>query len=97
MTQIDKEVERQKSNIEENKDTIEKNILPRAEDYDEDSSCSYMSMYRLDSSEEGSKSLSNWTPTVVVHNASLPMHVEEVHSSPITKKVMYELRSVVQE
>ena len=35
--------------------------------------------------------------TIVIHNAPLPMHVEEVHSSPITKKVPSERHSVVQE
>lgn len=56
-----------------------------------------MSMYNLDFGEEGSDFLSNRTPTVVIHNAPLSMHVEEVHSSPITEKVLSERHSVVQE
>jgi hypothetical protein len=56
-----------------------------------------MSMYNLHYREEDSEFLSNQTPTIVLHNAPLPMHVEEVHSSPITKKVPSESHSMVQE
>ena len=84
MIQIDKEAERQKYNIEKNKVAIEWKILPRVEDYEDDSSSSSMSMYNLDSSEKDSEFLSNWTPIVVLHNAPLLIHMEEVHSSPIT-------------
>ena len=54
-------------------------------------------MYNLDSSEDGSEFLSNQTPTIVIHNTALLMHVEEVHSSPITKKVPSKRHSMVQE
>ena len=37
------------------------------------------------------------TPTIVIHDAPLPMHMEEVHSSPITEKVPSERHSVIQE
>lgn len=94
--QVDKEVERQKSKIEKNKVATKWKILPRVEDCEEDSSYSSMSMYSLDSGEEGSYFLSNRTPTVVIHNSPLPMHVEEVHSSPLTEKVPSERHSVVQ-
>ena len=47
-----------------------------------------MSMYSLDFGEECLEFISNWTPIVVIHNAPLPMHVDEVHNSPITKKVL---------
>jgi hypothetical protein len=56
-----------------------------------------MSMYSLDSDEEDSKFLSNKTPTIVLHNGPLPMHVEEVHSSPITNNVPSERHYVVQD
>ena len=44
MIQIDKEDERQKSKIERNKVSMDWNILPRAKDYEKDSSSSSMSM-----------------------------------------------------
>ena len=52
-------------------------------------------MYSLDSSEEGSKFLSSWTPTIVIHHTPLLMHEEEVYSSPITKKVPFKRQSMV--
>ena len=54
-------------------------------------------MYSLDFGEEVSDFLSNWTPTVVIHNAPLLMHVEEVHNSHITENVLSERNPVVQE
>ena len=42
-------------------------------------------MYNIDSSEEGSYFLSIQTPIVVRHNNPLPMHEEEINSSPITR------------
>ena len=57
MIQVDKEVERQRANIEKNKVTIERNILPRVEDCEENLSSSSMSMYSLDYDEDGSKFL----------------------------------------
>jgi hypothetical protein len=56
-----------------------------------------MSMHRLDSNGEDSKFLSNRSPIVVLHNAPLPIHMEEVHSSPITKNISSERHYVVQE
>ena len=97
MIQIDKEAERQKSMIERNKVAMERNIIPKVEECEEDSLSSSMSMYNLDSSEEESKFLSNWTPTIFIDNAPLSMHVEEVHSSPITEKVPSERNSMAQE
>ena len=52
MIQIEKEVERQKSKMERNKVVMERKILPSIEDYEEDSSTSYMSMYSLPYGEE---------------------------------------------
>ena len=54
-------------------------------------------MYSLHSGEEGLEFLSNQNRIVVIHNAALPMHVEEVHNSPITEKVPFEIHSVVEE
>ena len=97
MIQIDKEAKRQKSKIEENKVATEWKILPKVKYCEEDSSSSSMSMYSIDSREEDSEFISNQTLTVVLHNAPLLMHVEEVHSSPITEKVPSERHFVVQE
>jgi hypothetical protein len=54
-------------------------------------------MYSLDSSEESSYFLSSRTPNVLIHNTPLPMHEEEIYSSPITKKVPSERHSMVLE
>ena len=40
---------------------------------------------------------SNRSPTIVIHDAPLPLHMEEVHSSPIMDKVTFELLFVIQE
>jgi hypothetical protein len=69
----------------------------RVEDYEESSSSSSMSMYNLDSDGEYSKVPSNQSPTIVLHDAPLPMHLEEVHSSHITEKVPFERHYVIQE
>ena len=82
MRQVDKEIERQRANIQKNKATIEQQILPRAEDCERDLSSSSISMYSLDSSEQGSNFLSIHTPTIVRHNTPLLMHEEEIKSSP---------------
>ena len=97
MIQIDKEAETQNSKMERNKVGLEWKNLPRVEDYEEDSSSSSMLMYILDFGEEDLEFISNWAPIVVLHNAPLLMHVEEVHSSPITEKVSSERHYVVQE
>ena len=73
--QIHKESKRQKCKIEKNKVATEWNNLPKVKDSDEDSSSSSISMYSLDFGEEVSYFLSNRTPTIVIHNAPLPMHV----------------------
>jgi hypothetical protein len=97
MIQIDKEDDRQKSKVERNKVDMGRKIIPRDEDYEEGSSSSSMSMYNLDSGKKDSEFLSNWIAIVVIHNAPLLMHMEEVHSSPITEKVPAERHFVVQE
>ena len=72
MMQVDKEAERQRAKIEKNKATIERKILPRVKDYEEELSSSSISMSSLDSSEDGSDFLSSHTPTVVRYNTPLP-------------------------
>jgi hypothetical protein len=83
--------------MERSKAAMEWNILPSVEDYEEDSSSSSMSMYNLDFDGEDSYFLLNRTPHIVLHNAPLPMLVEELHSSHITEKVPFERHYVVQE
>ena len=56
-----------------------------------------MSMYNLDSNKEDSYTPSHLSPTVIVHDAPLSMHLEEVHSSPVMKKILPERNSVIQE
>ena len=56
-----------------------------------------MSMYSLDSDKKYSDIPSHRSPTVIVHDAPLPMHLEEVHSSPVMEKIMYGSNSVIQE
>ena len=56
-----------------------------------------MSMYILESGNEDLDMPSHRSPTVIVHDAPLPMHLEEVHSSVVTKKIPSERNSVIQE
>ena len=84
MIQIDKEAEIQKVKVEKRKDDIEWRNIIRIEDKEEESSSSLMSMYRLDSNREDSDVPSHQSPTAILHDAPLPMHVENVHTSPIT-------------
>ena len=53
MIQIDKEVERQKVGIERCKSIIERKMLPRIDDHDQATSSSSISLYNLDSDDEG--------------------------------------------
>jgi hypothetical protein len=97
MIQIDKEVERQKFKMEKNKATMEQKIHLRVKVCEEGSSSSSMSMYTLDSDGKDSYVPSNQSPTIVLHYDPLPMHMKEVHSSPITEKVSSERHSMIQE
>ena len=97
MVQIDKEAEIQKSKAEKRKAAIEHSNLIRIKDEEEESSSSSMSMYNLDSYGENSDVPSHRSPTVIILDAPLPMHLEEVHSSPITEKVLFERHSMIQE
>ena len=51
--QVDKEAKRQRAKIEKNKVIIQLNILPRVEDYEDNLSYSSISIYSLDSGEQG--------------------------------------------
>ena len=52
-------------------------------------------MYNLDSNKEDLDMPSHRSPIVIVHDAPLPMHLEEVHSSPVTEKIPFERHSVI--
>ena len=54
-------------------------------------------MQNLDSDREDSDVPSHRSPTIVIHDTPLPMHLEEVHSSPIRKKKLFERHLVIQE
>ena len=56
-----------------------------------------MSMYNLDSENEYSYVPSHRSPTLILQDAPLPMHLEEVHSSPVAEKVSCKRNSVIQE
>jgi hypothetical protein len=80
MVQIDKEAEIQKSKSEKSKVVVERRNLIRIKDEEEESSSSLMSMYNLDSDGEYLDVSSHRSLTVIIHDAPLPMHTEEVHS-----------------
>lgn len=54
-------------------------------------------MYNLDSDKEDSYIPSHRSPTIIVHDGPLPMHLEEVHSSPLTEKILSKRHSLIQE
>ena len=54
-------------------------------------------MYNLDSDKEDSDVPSHRSPTLILQDAPLPMHLKEVHSSLVTEKVLSERHSVIQE
>ena len=56
-----------------------------------------MSIYNLDLDREYSNVPSHQSPTVIIHDAPLPMHLEEVHSSPVMEKIPSERHSMIQE
>ena len=71
MTQIDKEEEIQRA-----KATIERKNIIKIKDEEEESSSSSMSMYNLNLDKEYSNVPSHRYPTVILHDAPLPMHLE---------------------
>ena len=98
MVQIDKEEEIQKAKIEKIKSIIERrNIIRIEDDEEEESSSSSMSMYILDSDIEDSDVPSHQSPTIIIHDAPLPMHLEEVHSSPMMENIPSKRHWVIQE
>ena len=80
MTQIDKEAEIHKAKMEKNKAAIAWRNIIQVEDEEEESSSSSMSMYILNSEKEYSDMPSHRSPTVIAHDAPLPMNLKEVHS-----------------
>ena len=97
MNHINKEAKFQKAKAEKSKAAIEWRNIIRFEDEEEGSSSSSMSMSNCDSNHEDSDVPSHRSPTVIVNDAPLPMHLEEVNSSPITKKIPSERHLVIQE
>ena len=51
----------------------------------------------LDSDQEDSTMPSHRSPTLILQDAPLPVHLEEVHSPPVTEKISSERHSVIQE
>ena len=76
MVQIDKEVKINKYKLEKRKVAMEQRNPIRIKDFEEGSSSSSMSMYILDLDGEDSNVPSNQSPTIVLHDAPLPMHME---------------------
>ena len=76
MNQIDKEVEIQKDKAEKRKVAIERRNIIWVEDEEEESSSLSMSMYSLDSDKEDSDVPYHISPTVILHDSPLPMHLE---------------------
>ena len=54
-------------------------------------------MYSLDSEKQYLNGPSCRSHIDIIHDAPLPMHLEEVHSSPITEKVPSKRNSVIKE
>jgi hypothetical protein len=83
--------------MDKNKASIERRNIIRIEDEEEESSSSSMPIYNLDSYKEDLDVPSHRSPTIIPHDAPLPMHLEEVHSSPVKKNIPFERHSVTQE
>jgi hypothetical protein len=95
MIKINKETKIKKAIAEKSRAAIEQNNIIRIKDVEESSSSSSMSMYILDSDKEYSEVPSRRSPTLI--EAPLPEHLEEVHSSPATKKIPSERHSMIHE
>ena len=54
-------------------------------------------MYSLNSDKEDSDVPSHRSPTLILQDAPLPMHLEEVHSSLVMEKIPSERHSIIQE
>ena len=93
MTKVDKEEEIQKAMDEKIRVSIEQKNIIRIKDEEESSPSSSMSMYSLNSNKEDSEVPS---PTLILQYAPLPRNLEEVHSSPVTEKILSKRHSVIQ-
>ena len=56
-----------------------------------------MAMYSLDLDKEDPDMPSHGSLIVIVHDTPLPIHLEEVHSSPVTEKILSKRHSMIQE
>ena len=56
-----------------------------------------MSMYILDSDKEDLDVPSHRYHALILQDAPIPMHLEEVHSSPVIEKILSKRHSVIQE
>ena len=56
-----------------------------------------MSMHNLDSNNEDSEVQSHRSSTLILKDVPLPKNLEEVHSSPITEKILSERHSIIHE
>ena len=56
-----------------------------------------MFMKILDSGQEYSDVTSHRSPTLFLQDVPLPVHLEEVHSLPVTEKIPSERHSMIQE
>ena len=54
-------------------------------------------MYSLDSGKEDLDVPSHGSPTLILQDAPLPVHLEEIHSSPVMEKIPFERHLVIQE
>ena len=87
MIKVDKEAEIQKVDNERSKSIIEQKMLPRIDDQDKDISSSSLSMYGIDSDDEGIEFVSIQTPSIIIKITPPPMNDEEINNSPITEKI----------
>lgn len=93
MTKIDNESKIKESIVEKDRAAIGLKYPIRVEDREESSSSSFVNI--LNSDQEYPVVSSHRSPTLI--EAPLPEHLEEVHSSLVTEKILSERHSVVQE
>lgn len=95
MIKIDKEAEIKKAITGKSRNAIERKDIIRIEEVEKSSSSSSMSMYNLHSDRKDLEVSSRQSPTLI--ETLLPEHLEEVHSSLVTEKIMSERHSVIHE
>ena len=54
-------------------------------------------MYSLDLDKEDLDVPSHWSPTLILQDVPLPVHLEEVHSSLVMEKILFERNLIIQE